>query len=436
MDQPWESLDVDDSDLASFLPPNPRLFPPLAPCSSRPASASIPSPSSPSPVPTPIFTDGKRPRYEVKIPGPAGAVQSAMRRRSEKGFDLEEDEEREGIRVVGTQEYLRRAVECGSDQEDFHFEEDNEGGSGAWFRAIEFVRERGLVEGDGVTIGTPLCNIKRGVALDKVSQVVAIIKSCAPNGLGDLLVTLKDPTGTINASIHRKVLLDKGFGKDIAIGAVLILQKVAVFSPVRSSHYINITLNNIVQVISKDGKFPSARNEPSQAISNSSNPDEESSRTGKTIRASMTSSFRERENEAENNFRCIQSQQSKATRGSRAAICSEPRTVNTDASTQMEPLPVPNDVASNIGITRTNSNSCNNNVRGTFASLQAKLCSGGVSFTSESLNRGLTGFMVNAVPDDKGGNTDGKENLRQASVMMTSIPEWTDEQLDELLEFD
>lgn len=37
---------------------------------------------------------------------------------------------------------------------------------------------------------------------------------------------LQDPTGTIGASIHRKALSEGEFGKNISVGAVLVLQKV------------------------------------------------------------------------------------------------------------------------------------------------------------------------------------------------------------------
>ncbi|MBA0790178.1 hypothetical protein Gohar_014843 [Gossypium harknessii] len=111
---------------------------------------------------------------------------------------------------------------------------------------------KGLVDNGG-TIGTPLSWIKTEPKLGnrKVAQVVAIIKSCTPNGLGDLMVTLKDPTGTIDASIHGKVLVDGRFAKDITVGTVLILQKVSVFSPMCSARYLNITLNNVVKSLSR-----------------------------------------------------------------------------------------------------------------------------------------------------------------------------------------
>ncbi|PWA42213.1 hypothetical protein CTI12_AA546930 [Artemisia annua] len=87
-----------------------------------------------------------------------------------------------------------------------------------------------------------------------VEQVIAIVKSCTPNVLVDLTVTLKDLSGTIGGSIHHKIIDEGGpsYGKDITVGAVLILAKVLVFSPKSSIHYINITMRNVVKIFHKD----------------------------------------------------------------------------------------------------------------------------------------------------------------------------------------
>ncbi|GKD07766.1 ribonuclease H-like domain-containing protein, partial [Tanacetum coccineum] len=82
----------------------------------------------------------------------------------------------------------------------------------------------------------------------KLEQVVAIIKSCTPNALGDLIVTLKDLSGTI----HHKVINKGGYRKDITVGSALILANVLVFSPKPSMHYLNITIRNMVKVFHKD----------------------------------------------------------------------------------------------------------------------------------------------------------------------------------------
>ncbi|KAH9801693.1 nuclear localized protein 1 [Citrus sinensis] len=170
------------------------------------------------------------------VPGPARAVQSAMQHKTLMGMSVGVNEE-----PIPTQEFIRRAVEdAGLEDEDFS--------QNPWLFAVDFVRSQGLVGVDGVAIGTPLSQIKNGMINgDRVSQIVAIVKSTTPNGLGDMMATLKDPTGTIDASIHRRVLTEGELGKDLSVGAVLILHKVAVFSPSRSACCLNITVSNIVK---------------------------------------------------------------------------------------------------------------------------------------------------------------------------------------------
>ncbi|PRQ15901.1 hypothetical protein RchiOBHm_Chr7g0178441 [Rosa chinensis] len=209
--EPWEeALDVDDdvSELPSFS---------LRPCnhSSSPSLNPLPKPSSPSPA---------------LIPGPAGAVQAAMHRRSQTSSSSSDE-------PIPTQEFIRRVFENG-DEEDDDFAADS------WLHALDS-------EGGGGP-RTPLGSIKKGLGTHRVAKVVAMIKSCTPNGLGDLMLTLKDPTGTIDATIHRKALSEGEFGTSISVGAVLVLQKVAVFSPSHSACYLNVTVSNIVKVISKD----------------------------------------------------------------------------------------------------------------------------------------------------------------------------------------
>ncbi|KAK7358126.1 hypothetical protein VNO77_00047 [Canavalia gladiata] len=208
--EPWEALDVDDSDLSTFL----------RPCKRRSDSNSSSSSSS-----------------SALIPGPAGAVQAAMMNRSHDD-------------PLPTQEFLRRVVQNG-DQSDRDFN------TNPWLCALQFVRSQGTVDGDDVAHCTPLSSIKKHPNVERVAQVVAVIKSCTPNGFGDMMVTLKDPTSTVNASVHRKVFTEGEFGKDITADSVLVLQKVAAFSPTPSTCYLNITLHNIVKVFSKDSGPPS-----------------------------------------------------------------------------------------------------------------------------------------------------------------------------------
>ncbi|PWA82471.1 hypothetical protein CTI12_AA175590 [Artemisia annua] len=120
--------------------------------------------------------------------------------------------------------------------------------SGPWVSAVDFVlKNRGIVSGC-------LGNISKFMKKGKLEQVVAILNPKAPNALGDLTVTLKDPTGSVTGSVHHKVF-NEGTGyrrNHFTKGAALILANVLVFSPKQYSHYLNITIRNIVKVFNRD----------------------------------------------------------------------------------------------------------------------------------------------------------------------------------------
>ncbi|GJU14269.1 probable transmembrane ascorbate ferrireductase 4 [Tanacetum coccineum] len=136
------------------------------------------------------------------IPGPAGIVQHAKMLK-EKVFIFDSD----GA-LMSTQEYMQKVVEDVGGDDDF----------------------------------------KSG----KLDEVVAIVKSCSPNDIGDLNMTMKDLSGTIPGTIHHKVIGNGGYGKDITVGALMILANVSVFTPKPSKHYLNITMRNVVKVFRKD----------------------------------------------------------------------------------------------------------------------------------------------------------------------------------------
>ncbi|GJZ94386.1 hypothetical protein Tco_0666589 [Tanacetum coccineum] len=204
----WElNLDIDNSDL--------RLTPVLHPCSSTRVETST--------------TTQKPVRI---IPGPAGIVQAA---KLLKQTDIHDGGE--GC-VMSTQEYIKKVVEDVGEDEDFK--------SGSWVSATEYVNANG-----GIVSGC-LGDIKNFLKNGKLDQVVAKVKSCSPNVIGDLTMTLKDLLDTIHGTIHHKVIDEGGYGKDITVGAALILANVSVFSLKPSMHYLNITMRNVVKVFRKD----------------------------------------------------------------------------------------------------------------------------------------------------------------------------------------
>ncbi|GJR30238.1 reverse transcriptase domain-containing protein [Tanacetum coccineum] len=177
--EPWEfSLDIDDSDL--HLTPVVRSY-----------SSTHVEPSSTTSNPVRI------------IPGPASLVQLAKLVK-ENVFILDPD----GA-LMSTQEYMQKVVEDVGKDADFN--------SGEWVSATNYVIAFGVGDID---------NFLKKV---KLEQVVAIVKSCYPNALGDLNVTLRDLSG-----------------------AAMILVNVSVFTPKPSEHYLNITKRNVVEVFRKD----------------------------------------------------------------------------------------------------------------------------------------------------------------------------------------
>ena len=64
----------------------------------------------------------------------------------------------------------------------------------------------------------------------------------------DPLVMLVDREGRVEGSMHRDVV--DQFGKEVRVGSVLVLQRVAVLVTARRE-YVNITLNNLVSIYTK-----------------------------------------------------------------------------------------------------------------------------------------------------------------------------------------
>ncbi|PWA39175.1 hypothetical protein CTI12_AA575140 [Artemisia annua] len=97
---------------------------------------------------------------------------------------------------------------------------------------------------NGENVSGCLGDIKNFRKNEKLEQVVAKCKSCTPNALGDLKVTLKYLSGTISRRIHHKFLTVGGYGKDITVGDALILQHFMCF--LLNNHVIILTLQSEV----------------------------------------------------------------------------------------------------------------------------------------------------------------------------------------------
>nr|GEX05986.1 hypothetical protein [Tanacetum cinerariifolium] len=106
------------------------------------------------------------------IPGSVGIVQLAKIRKQSDIHRGRDDS------VLSTQEYMKQVAEDVGEDEDFN--------SGSWVGATEYVKANG-----GIVSGC-IRDIKTFLKNAKLEQVVAIIKSCSSNALGDLKVTVKD----------------------------------------------------------------------------------------------------------------------------------------------------------------------------------------------------------------------------------------------------
>uniref|UniRef100_A0A0E0JA19 Homologous recombination OB-fold protein OB-fold domain-containing protein n=1 Tax=Oryza nivara TaxID=4536 RepID=A0A0E0JA19_ORYNI len=93
-------------------------------------------------------------------------------------------------------------------------------------------------------------------ALYRARLVVGVVTSCAPNRLGDLFLSLKDPSGTVGASVHQKVFT-KEDNMVVSVGSCIVLKNVAVFRPSHKGCYLNVTKENLEMLVPKDFCFPS-----------------------------------------------------------------------------------------------------------------------------------------------------------------------------------
>ncbi|GJZ41312.1 hypothetical protein Tco_0588198 [Tanacetum coccineum] len=177
--EPWEfSLDIDDFDL--------HLTPVVRSSSSTHVE---PSPYTLNPVRI--------------IPGPAGIVQLSSSTRVEASSSTPNP-----VRIIpGPAGIVQQA------------------------KLLKKVSATNYVNAYGGTVTGCLGDIDNNLKKGKLEQVVAIVKSCSPNVLGDLTVTMKDLSGTIHGTVHYKVIGEGGYGKNINVGAAMILAIVSVFSP-------------------------------------------------------------------------------------------------------------------------------------------------------------------------------------------------------------
>nr|GEY66154.1 transposase, MuDR, MULE transposase domain protein [Tanacetum cinerariifolium] len=105
--------------------------------------------------------------------------------------------------VMSTQEYIRKVIEDVGEDDDF--------------TRVSLLSVIDYVSVDGGIVTGCFGDVKKFLKNVKLEQIVAVIKSCTPNALGDLTVTLKDFSGTISGTIHYKVLTEERFTKTFTV---------------------------------------------------------------------------------------------------------------------------------------------------------------------------------------------------------------------------
>ncbi|GJS71687.1 hypothetical protein Tco_0704528 [Tanacetum coccineum] len=129
------------------------------------------------------------------IPGPTGLVQRAKQLK-ENVFILDPD----GA-LMSTQEYMHKVVEDVGEDYDFN--------SDTWISATNYVLST------GGTVTRYLGDINNFLEKGKLKQVIAIVKSCSPNCLGDLNVTMKDLSGGLTEDELHQLAKDEEALKEV-----------------------------------------------------------------------------------------------------------------------------------------------------------------------------------------------------------------------------
>ncbi|KAE9444726.1 hypothetical protein C3L33_23376, partial [Rhododendron williamsianum] len=140
-----------------------------------------------------------------KIPGPASVVQEALHRKSEG----------EGVLVMTTQEAVHRALTV--ENEDTNFVDNP-----AWINVVK----EGYLELAGYT---DLVTVNKFPSFARVDLVVALVKSCGHTQSRSPWLHLKDPTSSVEASIHHKAYAEGDFAKKIKTGVCLVLRNIVLF---------------------------------------------------------------------------------------------------------------------------------------------------------------------------------------------------------------
>ena len=196
-----------------------------------------------------------RPSHPPRIPGPAGALQEALRRgapaaRLEDGAGHGPEGERpaDATRDVGTPPVAESP----------------------WFKLGAWRRLLDALDLERFDAASPLLRTNVGWILNggwrgqRVHRLAAVIVDAFRTPFGDLKAVLADPTAAIRCTISRDVVeLDPGAFRK---GAALLLKDVPVLTVAEyTEHYLCVTPNELIQAFEPDEADAAAKEEDERA---------------------------------------------------------------------------------------------------------------------------------------------------------------------------
>ncbi|XP_071505220.1 uncharacterized protein [Diadema antillarum] len=158
-------------------------------------------------------------------------------------------------------------VESNAKKEDASEEEVAVGDfeHGAWFRmktelGIRDSDPNSILQQNNIALVIRKASLKQ-LTKNKVTHLCVMLKTISINS-NDASVTLCDPSGQMQGTIHRRLVEDHQ--TELKPGSVLVLRQVGVLSPSQRNHYLNITPSNLVQVFPIEGLSKTRRPEKLQ----------------------------------------------------------------------------------------------------------------------------------------------------------------------------
>jgi len=193
----------------------------------------------------------------TRIPGPAGALQEALRRGEpakhlEDGAGLGPEGARSGTPGVGT---LARPAAFAGDSPWFKL--------GAWRRLLDALDLEAFDPASPLLRTNVAWILNGGWRGQRVHRLAVVVQDAFETAFGDLKVVLADPTGSIRCTVHRDVAAadPRAFRK----GGALLLQNVPVLTLAEfTEHYLVVAENELVQTFEPDDE-PEPEPEPERS---------------------------------------------------------------------------------------------------------------------------------------------------------------------------